>query len=173
MAEKTIPSPPWYIRARAEIGTRELPGNRGPAIRRYIQAAHAGKEGDAWCAIFTNAMLESAGVKGTRSASSQSFAHSKDFKQLTAPALGCLVVYWRIRRTSGLGHVGFYAGEDNHGFINTLGGNESDMVRDEFMNPKGATFGLVGYYWPKDFPMPQLGKLVIAHNATLGTGKVI
>jgi hypothetical protein len=35
--------------------------------------AHCGALGDPWCAIFANAMLEAAGVLGTRSASSLSY----------------------------------------------------------------------------------------------------
>jgi len=45
-------APPWFRWALAEVGTRELPENTGPAIRRYISLAHCGTEGDPWCAIF-------------------------------------------------------------------------------------------------------------------------
>jgi hypothetical protein len=92
--------------------------------------------------------------------------------QLAGPALGAITVYWRISKSSGLGHVGFYEGEDGHGYINTLGGNESDMVREELLNPHGATFGLVGYYWPKSVPLPAIGKLPLQVAASIGSGKV-
>lgn len=164
--------PAWLIAARKEIGTREIPDNRGPAIRRYIELAHCGAEGDPWCATFANAMLEESGIRGTRSPSSQSFRHDPNFIQLAGPALGAICVYWRISKASGLGHVGFYEGEDGHGFINTLGGNESDMVREELLNPRGATFGLVGFYWPKAVPLPVIGKLPILQVASTGDGKV-
>jgi uncharacterized protein (TIGR02594 family) len=165
-------SPPWLVAAIKELGTRELPENRGPAVRRYVQMAHCGAEGQPWCAIFVNAMLESVGVKGSRSPSSQSFRHNPDFIQLVGPALGAIVVYWRISKVSGLGHVGFYNGEDSHGYIETLGGNESDMVRNELFNPHAATFGLVGYYWPKSVPLPQIGKIPVQVASLEGSGKV-
>lgn len=165
-------APAWLVAARKEIGKRELPENRGPVVQHYIDLAHCGEQGDPWCAIFVNAMLESTGIKGTRSPSSQSFRYSPDFIKLAGPALGCLVVYWRGSPTSGLGHVGFYEGEDGHGFINTLGGNESDMVREELLNPHGATFGLVGFYWPKAVPLPPIGKLPLQAMASIGSGKV-
>lgn len=171
-------NPLWYDNAVKEIGTREIPDNKGPAIRRYIGLAQCGAEGEPWCAIFANAMLESAGVIGTRSPSSQSFAHHPNFIQLGGPTLGALCIYWRISKSSGLGHVGFYAGEDAHGFIDTLGGNESDMVRAEFLNPAGRTFGLRGYYWPKfnhkgeAIPLPTIGKLKPQLSTLIGTGKV-
>jgi uncharacterized protein (TIGR02594 family) len=164
--------PSWLIAARKEIGKREIPENRGPVVQHYIDLAHCGSQGDAWCAIFANAMLEQDGIKGTRSPSSQSFRHSPDFVQLAGPALGAITVYWRISKSSGLGHVGFYEGEDSHGYINTLGGNESDMVREELLNPRGSTFGLVGYYWPKSVTLPAIGKLPVQMASAVGSGKV-
>lgn len=166
-------NPLWFDAAVKEIGTRELPDNRGPAIRRYISQGKCGHEGDPWCAIFVNAMLESVGVPGTESPSSQSYTHHKNFTKLQGPAVGALVVYWRISHNSGLGHVGFYAGEDKHGFIDTLGGNESDMVRAEMLNPNGRTFGLRGYYWPVSVPMPIIMKSPPLLATTIGTGKVV
>lgn len=165
-------APLWLIAARKEIGKREQPENRGPVVQRYIDLAHCGEQGDAWCAIFCNAMLESVGIRGTRSPGSQSFRHDTNFIQLAGPALGAIVVYWRISKSSGLGHVGFYEGEDSHGYINTLGGNESDMVREELLNPRGSTFGLQGFYWPKSVTMPAIGKLPLQMAAAVGSGKV-
>lgn len=171
--------PTWFEAAIKEIGTRELPDNRGPAIRRYIQLGKCGHEGDPWCAIFVNAMLESVGIPGTQSPSSQSYTHHQNFVKLQGPAIGAIVVYWRISQNSGLGHVGFYAGQDKHSFIDTLGGNESDMVRAEMLNSQGRTFGLRGYYWPKAdakgvaIPMPILMISPPVLSTSIGTGKVV
>jgi uncharacterized protein (TIGR02594 family) len=164
-------APPWLIWARKEIGQRELPENRGPVIRRYVALAHCGAEGEPWCAIFANAALEQAGIKGTRSPSSQSFRHSPDFVELPGPSLGAIVVYWRISKSSGLGHVGFVTGIDSHGYIKTLGGNESDQVKEEFLNPHGSNFGLQGFYWPKSVPLP-IDKMSVQVAGALGSGKV-
>ena len=146
-------APPWFISALHEVGTREEPGNEGPAIQRYIDMAHVGAQGEPWCAIFANAMLEANGIVGTRSASSQSFRHSPLFKQLTGPALGALAVFWRDGRNSGLGHVGFYRGETAN-YVYTLGGNEADMVQIEPLPKAAGSFGLVGYFWPASVPSP-------------------
>lgn len=164
--------PAWYVAAVKEIGTRELPDNRGPAIRRYIALAHCGSEGDPWCAVFANAMLESVGIPGTRSALARSFEHSSAFIKLAGPALGAITTFWRTSKTSGLGHVAFYAGEQA-GMIDALGGNESDMVRAELLNPHGNTFGLSGYYWPKSVPLPVIGKLALQISPKSGLGKVV
>jgi uncharacterized protein (TIGR02594 family) len=172
-----VNAPPWFEAARKEIGTRELPENRGPAIRRYIALAKCGSEGDPWCAVFANAMLESVGVAGTRSAMARSFEHNHNFFKLTAPALGCIVTFWRGQRSQGLGHVGFYNGEIGD-YISTLGGNESDMVRVEMLRTSGHSFGLAGFYWPKldhkgqPIPGPIIGKLPPQSKTAAGNGKV-
>jgi len=164
--------PAWFVAAQNEIGVREAPGNRGPAIRRYIAAARCGSEGDPWCAIFANAMLESAGLRGTRSALARSFERDPHFMRLDGPALGCIVTFWRGTKASGLGHVGFYAGERG-GRIFTLGGNESDMVRVEPYPKAAARFGLSGYFWPKGLALPATGALPPQLAATGAvTGKV-
>lgn len=171
-------APPWFAVARKEIGTRELPENRGPAIRRYISLGHCGSEGDPWCAIFANAMLESSGIHGTRSALARSFEHHDNFFRLGSPALGCIVTYWRGNPRGGLGHVGFYNGESGE-YISTLGGNETDMVRVESYRASGNTFGLAGYWWPKldltGIPVPKPGMLAplpIQTASAAATGKV-
>lgn len=156
-----VNAPAWLQSAWKEIGAHEVGNNGGPNIRRYIALGKCGEEGDPWCAIFANAMLENCGISGTRSPSSQSFRHDNDFAQLDGPALGAIVVYWRISPNAGLGHVGFYCGERG-GYVWTLGGNESDMVQIEMLAKSASTFGLVGYYWPKSVPLPQINPIIVA-----------
>lgn len=144
-------APPWYQWLAGKIGFHETGNNQG--IGDFITAAHCGNEGDPWCAIAVNAALESVGIPGTRSASSQSFRTHPAFVQITKPAIGAIAVFWRDTPTSGLGHVGFYAGEDaTH--VSTLGGNEDDAVRIEPLAKNSATFGLIGYWWPKSVALP-------------------
>lgn len=155
-----VNAPSWLQAAWKEIGIREVGNNSGPNVRRYISLAHAGEEGDPWCAIFANAMLEVVGIHGTRSPSSQSFRHDDDFVPLSGPALGAIAVYWRVSHTSGLGHVGFYCGERG-GYVWTLGGNESDMVQIEMLAKQASTFGLIGYFWPKSEPIPAIKPIIV------------
>ncbi|WP_291714357.1 hypothetical protein [Bradyrhizobium sp.] len=153
-------APKWFAWALHEIGAHEDPGNRGPIVQRYIDLAHCGAQGDPWCAIFANAALEASGVAGTRSPSSQSFRTHPAFVQLQGPALGCLAVFWRGSPDSGLGHVGFYRGEDG-GHVWTLGGNENDMVQIEALPKQSSSFGLIGYWWPKSEPLPTTGAVIM------------
>jgi len=157
-------APSWLQWAWKEVGTREQPENRGPAIRRYIAIAKCGAEGEPWCAIFANAALESQSIRGTRSPSSQSFRHDAGFVELASPAIGAIVVFWRTSKNSGLGHVGFYCGERG-GSIWTLGGNEGDQVEVEMLAKQASTFGLVGYFWPRGVPLPKLGPVIVSAHA--------
>lgn len=58
-------------------------------------------------------------------------------------------MFWRKSRQSGLGHVGFYAGEDAGAFC-VLGGNQSDQVSLAWI----AKNRLVGARWPASVPPP-------------------
>jgi uncharacterized protein (TIGR02594 family) len=171
-AASAASAPAWFIAACKEIGVREQPENRGADIRRYIALAHCGAEGQPWCAIFANAMLESVGVRGTRSPAARSFEHDANFIKLPGPALGCIVTFWRGIRSQGLGHVGFYNGE-HAGLISTLGGNESDMVRVEDLASDASRFGLSGFYWPKSVRLPATGKIPPQLVSQAGSGKVV
>jgi uncharacterized protein (TIGR02594 family) len=154
-------APIWLKWAWNEVGVEEDTGNTGPEVRRYIALGKCGQEGDPWCAIFANAALESSGLPGTRSPSSQSFRHDTDFVQLDGPALGAIAVFWRISHQSGLGHVGFYCGERDR-FVWTLGGNENDMVQIEMLADSASNFGLIGYWWPKSLPLPSVASIVVS-----------
>jgi uncharacterized protein (TIGR02594 family) len=165
-------APVWFQWALHELGVHEVGDNAGPDIRRYIDDAHAGAEGDPWCAIFANAALEVNGIPGTRSASSQSFRSHPSFVSLDGPALGAVAVFWRKSRSSGLGHVGFYRGEAGDR-VYVLGGNEADAVRIEAMPKAAGSFGLLGYFWPKSVPRPALGAIPIRSGQPLAQVKVI
>jgi len=151
-------APEWYQLATQEIGTREEGDNSGEAIARYRRLAQAGQDRDPWCAIFANAMfaLCNPAVPGTKSASSQSFRSNSNFVKIDGPALGAIVVFWRISPNSGKGHVGFYRGETAES-IYVLGGNEADMVQIAPMSKRQ----LIGYWWPATMPTPAIREIVV------------
>ena len=148
--------PAWFQWAVHEIGTHEVSPNTGPALQRYISLAHTGEVGQPWCSIFACAAMESNGVRSPRSPSSQSWRTDPNYVKLDGPAKGAVAVYWRGSQSSGLGHVGFYRGEDATR-VWTLGGNENDMVEIAALAKDSASFGLIGYWWPKSVPLPQIG----------------
>ncbi len=168
-------APPWFKWALHELGTREQPENRGPVVRRYIELAHAGEEGDPWCAIFVNAALETCGVHGSRSAGAHSFIGNALFTPMLTPALGCLAIFWRGAPRSGLGHVGFYRGESANGeYLYILGGNEGDMVQIEALPRNGRRMGLLGYGWPTAAGLaPVLAKIIMPGSTPAHDVKVV
>jgi hypothetical protein len=96
--------PTWVTAGLQDLGFHETGDNQG--IESFIAQAKCGSVGDPWCAIWVNAKFEQSGIRGTRSASSQSFRHDPNFLQLDEPALGAIAVFWRGAPDSGLGHDG-------------------------------------------------------------------
>lgn len=152
----------WLDRAAALIGFKETGNNRG--IERFIKSAKCGQLGDAWCALFVNAMLEECGIKGSRSAAARSFEKSPDFVKLAGPALGCIVTMWRGSPASGLGHVFLYDGENDAG-VWGIGGNEDDGIR----RTPHARNRIVGYFWPKGQPLPPIGAVRVSSTGERAT----
>jgi len=157
--------PPWITAGLQDLGFHETGDNQG--IQSFIAQAKCGRLGDPWCAIWANAKLEQSGIPGTRSASSQSFRDNPNFIELDGPVLGAIAVYWRGSPDSGLGHVGFYMGETATQIL-TLGGNESDAVRNQF-EPRAK---LHGYWWPESVPIPDGGVINVTSEAGNPEGKV-
>lgn len=153
---QSTPRPLWLSLAEHELGFHERGTNQG--IERYTQAAHCGAEGDPWCAIFANAMIENSGHIGTRSAMARSFERHPNFVELSGPALGAIVTNWRNSRTGGLGHVFFYTGHDIQGRVWGIGGNEDDGVRKVPHRPDHV----VGYFWPAYMPMPTICRVPVS-----------
>jgi uncharacterized protein (TIGR02594 family) len=146
---KSFPLPSWLNTAIHEIGTAEVPGPKSnPRIMEYRRMAGAdGLAGEdsvvPWCAIFINAMLDAAGVKGSGSAMARSFVKHAAFEKLDAPMIGCITVISSSRGPAS-GHVFFYTGE-NGLFLQGLGGNQNDSVSIEMFHKSK----LVGHFWPK------------------------
>lgn len=161
MAAKT---PPWMPIAKKYIGFKERPGNRG--IDEFVAGSKTGNIGDPWCAIFVNFCLETAGVKGSRSAMARSFEKHPGFVRLDGPAYGAIGTLWRQSRASGLGHVFFYKGHDAKGRIVGIGGNQSDGVNEQVQPANRFN----GYYWPKGYPLPKIERIDLASSgASEGT----
>jgi uncharacterized protein (TIGR02594 family) len=150
----TDSEPVWVTKGLKDLGFHEKKNNRG--IEKFIEQAHCGEVGDPWCAIWTNAKLEQSGIQGTRSARALSFSENKSFVKLDKPALGAITVYTRGKPSARQGHVGFYMGETSTQIL-TLGGNESDAVREQF-EPKSR---LVGFFWPKSVDLPKGGAIKV------------
>lgn len=139
--------PAWLVEARRFMGQREVKGPAHNAVIvdwwKTIKRGGIKDDETPWCAAFAGAMLERVGVRSTRFESAKSYL---DWGvPLSAPAVGCIVVFSR----DGGGHVGFVVGKDAKGGLLVLGGNQGDEVNVRTF----ARDRVVGYRWPSTVPV--------------------
>ena len=121
---------PWFEEARHLMGTKEvLGGGNNQAILDWATnlEIHYRSDDIPWCGLFVahcvGSTLQEEPLPGNPLGAKQ----WAKFGAHTQPRLGAIMVFWRESRTSGKGHVGFYAGEDASAY-QILGGNQSDKV---------------------------------------------
>ncbi|KTQ84203.1 hypothetical protein NS226_21845 [Aureimonas ureilytica] len=147
----TEPDRPWYEEARRLMGTKEQPGpGSNPVIEDWAKDLAIPYAGDdvPWCGLFV-AHCIGATLPGEELPRGLLRARNwLGFGKECQPSKGCILVFWRDPKASGVGHVGFYAGEDDKGFY-VLGGNQSNAVnikrlsRNQFL---GARWPSSAYY---------------------------
>lgn len=151
------PSAPlvWYAEAERQYGTRETPG---PASNHVILqwADDLGipyKSDDIpWCGLFVAHCIGSTLGREPLPSNPLSARAWEKFGIVTEPTPGALLVFWRKSPQSGLGHIGFYVGEDDGAYC-VLGGNQSDQVSLAWV---GKDRKLTAR-WPATFP-PTIAK---------------
>jgi len=145
----------WMDEARRLMGTKEVGGSgSNPVILNWATSLGIPYSGDdiPWCGLFV-AHCVGATLPGealpTNPLGARNWSRFGD--PISRPVDGAVLVFWRVSKTSGLGHVGFYNGEDDSAY-HVLGGNQSDKVgiaragKDRFLGarwPRSAA-GLTG-----------------------------
>lgn len=131
-ALKTIPDvawsritekPVWLKTGLKYLGECEIKGMaHNPHILNWWSKIRAPFTDDEtpWCAAFVGGILEAEGIRSTRSAAARSY--TKFGFELSGPAVGAVVVFWRGKPDGWAGHVGFVVGKDQDGNIMVLGG---------------------------------------------------
>src|SRR5688572_13111086 len=118
------------LRARREIGVREIPGlPSNPRVLEYHATTRLRAKNDStsWCSSYCCWVFEGSDIRSTRSAAAISWLTWG--KALDAPRKGCVVVVTRHDpKNPNAAHVGLYVGEDVDGNMLLLGGNQNDMV---------------------------------------------
>lgn len=164
VASVDSPAIPWFQEARRLIGVREAvgPGNN-PKIIDWAEDAGIDYDSDdiPWCGLFVahcvNATLSSERLPsnplGARAW--QRFGTSSD------RTLGAVLVFWRGSREGWLGHVGFYAGEDDSAY-HVLGGNQGNAVSITRI----AKNRLLDVRWPATAPKAIAGPLQLSAGTT-------
>lgn len=142
---------PWMDIAWKQEGQKEIPGAQAnPEIIQYFaDAGHPEVHSDEvpWCAAFTCACLERAGIMSPRTLSARDFLHYGT--PIDTPRVGAIAVFSRPPDPQH-GHVGFVAGESPTAII-LLGGNQANTVSAVHM-PKAR---LLGLRWPNDGATPS------------------
>ena len=133
---------PWLDLAKKEVGTKETPGRaNNPIVQQYYMDAVGKRYEDAvaWCMAFTNAMLERAGYRGTRSLLARSALIWG--RKLEKPTVGAIGVFPRGKVWQG--HVGIVS-KVGPGYVMLISGNQQDAVTEK----KYLTKGALGWRWP-------------------------
>lgn len=102
------------------------PGKSNPEIEDFFEELGFNYTDDtAWCSAFANFVAKKVGLEYTGKLNARSWLTVG--YQVTEPAVGDVVVFWRQSKSSWKGHVAFYINEDDK-YIYVLGGNQSNMV---------------------------------------------
>jgi uncharacterized protein (TIGR02594 family) len=159
------PSLVWFKEATRLIGTKEKPGaGSNPVILDWASDQGIPYEGDdvPWCGLFVGHCIASTLDQEPVPSKLLSARAWQSFGIKTNPTLGAVMVFWRESKFSGLGHVGFYAGEDGSAY-RILGGNQSDSVSLAWIQKDR----LVGARWPATVPPPIPAPIFVARKDTL------
>ena len=107
------------------------PAAWNPLVKGFFDATSLRVKDDMvnWCAAFVNWCIARNNMKGTDSASSQTFITSGKFSSTDTPSRGDLVVFTCYDKQSGkslgLGHVAFFEEDLGGSKIRVIGGNQS------------------------------------------------
>lgn len=140
----------WMDEARRLMGVKEVAGSgSNQAILDWATALGIPYSTDdiPWCGLF---VAHCVGATMPREPLPTNPLGARNWQRfgdkLATPGEGAIMTFWRVSKTSGLGQVGFYNGEDDQAY-HILGGNQSDQVsiarvgKDRFLEarwPAGA-----------------------------------
>lgn len=165
---KAPPVPLWLAVSLAHVGLKEGAGSKdNPELVADIRTVAPDYQHDAtpWCAGWVSLCLAKAGELYSSQplwALSYSDTKKQPVVRLAGPTVGAIAVKTR----NGGGHVTFVAGKTRGGALACCGGNQNDEVN---VSPYAASV-FVGFFWPKNAPLPALigmNKLPIVNTAGL------
>ncbi|MDB5688308.1 MAG: hypothetical protein JWL91_184 [Sphingomonas bacterium] len=157
---------PWFIEAQRLIGvTEDVSDRSNPLLIGWGKDLHCHYADDEtpWCGLFVGHCIASQLPGEPLPTNPLGARQWQKFGQRCDPQPGAVMVFWRVSKTDGRGHVGFYVAQDDAGSYHVLGGNQSDAVNvrrvpgDRFIEAR----------WPVT-AMPPAGRMVMAD----ATGKV-
>lgn len=120
----------WFEEAKRQLGTAEKPGPASnPKILQWASARGIPYKNDdiPWCGLFVAHCIGTTLPLERLPNNPLGARNWHKFGSACSPAEGAVLVFWRGAKNGGLGHVGFYKGEDDAAF-HVLGGNQSNRV---------------------------------------------
>ncbi|MBZ9937664.1 TIGR02594 family protein [Mesorhizobium sp. BR1-1-16] len=142
----------WFKEACRLKGVTEVAGPKSnPVIDGWAKGLGITYGGDdiPWCGLFVGHCISATLDREPTPTGLLSARSWQQFGVATSPTPGAVMVFWRKSKQSGLGHVGFYAGEDD-GAYRILGGNQSNRVSLAWVDRDR----LVAARWPSTVPPP-------------------
>lgn len=140
---------PWFEEARHLMGVKEVGGDAdNPVILDWAKDLDISYPGDdvPWCGLFVGHCIGATLPQEVLPANPLGARQWERFGDSTQPRVGAVMVFWRNSPQSGLGHVGFYVGQDdNANAYQILGGNQSDKVCFAWLDKSR----FVSAHWPK------------------------
>jgi len=115
--------------ALAEYGKKEIEGSRhNMDIVNYAKESGflwVNDDETPWCSLFLNWAAMESNLERSKKANARSWLSVG--KEIIAPEIGDIVVFWRNSPESWQGHVGIYINEEGE-YVRVLGGNQGDQV---------------------------------------------
>ena len=138
--------PSWLRVARTYLGLREYRGrSHNKTILKWwkmIKLSWIKDDETAWCAAAVGGILEECGIRSSRSAAARSY--DSWGRELSRPAVGSIVAFWRGSKAGWKGHVAFVVGINKDGNIVCAGGNQGDAFNIKPFSPNRV----LSYRWP-------------------------
>ncbi|MFC0710169.1 TIGR02594 family protein [Azorhizophilus paspali] len=138
---------PWFEEARSLLGTKEILGHsNNPIILDWAEQLDIKYPADEvpWCGLFVAHCIGATLPQEILPRNPLGARQWETFGARTEPRFGAIMVFWRLSKDSGKGHIGFYVGEDDTAY-QILGGNQSDKVCLTWV----AKNRLTSARWPK------------------------
>jgi uncharacterized protein (TIGR02594 family) len=162
--------PVWLAKARSYLGLKEIPGkHHSPTILGWWKKLKDAIRDDEtpWCGGYVGGVLAECGLPVVKSpAGARNWLNLP--KVLDRPAYGCIVVFWRGKKSGWSGHVGFLVGKDQKGNLMILGGNQGNKVSIKPFSPSRV----LGYRWPGITPDASRYRLpLVKSDGTVSTNE--
>lgn len=161
--------PPWLAWAREQKGIHER--RDASTVLSWLQefAGWVTSPSTAWCGAFMGMAigqtLPDEPIPSNPLGARQWLKFGREMRE---PVPGAVTVFWRGSPNDWRGHVGIVVGRDQRNNLMILGGNQGDTVN---IRPF-ARNRLLGFRWPKDYPMPeQRGLPILTSDGRVSTNE--